>query len=602
MRKYILVFITLVFTFPLWGSTIGSFSVSPTTKVTFAPGNLQYQASTNTWRFAEHQYDYVGDATQGNVYANGVKCDNAQISATYDGWIDLFGWGTSGYNDKYPYMTSPTATDYGDGEKDIAGTNYDWGVYNQIGDYPKGTWRTLTKDEWVYLYELRPHALELYGLATVNEVAGLIVLPDNWEIPSGLSFTAGIGSGFSTNTYTQEQWAQMETSGACFLPTAGFRFYTGTVQVLMEGGYYWASTYNESAYAHVHSFNAFNDSKFYSAACISLCVGTSVRLVHQLAEEGNTDIFLPYDATSLTPEQAAANPIHLAYPTAMQDKMPTIQCGEVKTEGVFSVSATEQIQFAPGNLQYQASTNTWRFAEHQYDYVGDATQGNVYVNGVKCDNTQISATYDGWIDLFGWGTSGFNNKYPYMTSTNYSDYGDGEKDIAGTNYDWGVNNKIGEDPKGTWRTLTKDEWGYLYCTRKNAADLWGHGTVNGVAGTILLPDDWVLPSGLSFVAGTKGMPYDGYYYGDKEDNHFKDNIYTTAQWKKMEAAGACFLPAVGWRDETSMSYVQTHGYYWSSTLYHSYYAHFLGFEPSRLYPQGVTTLDYGKSVRLVRTL
>ncbi|MBQ0154797.1 MAG: hypothetical protein KBS70_08475, partial [Bacteroidales bacterium] len=76
MQKYILVFITLVFTFPLWGSTIGSFSVSPTTKVTFAPGNLQYQASTNTWRFAEHQYDYVGDA-------------NTNISATYDGWIDL---------------------------------------------------------------------------------------------------------------------------------------------------------------------------------------------------------------------------------------------------------------------------------------------------------------------------------------------------------------------------------------------------------------------------------------------------------------------------------------------------------------------------------
>ena len=241
MRKYILVFITIVFTFPLWGSTTGSFSVSPTTKVTFAPGNLQYQASTNTWRFAEHQYDYVGDATQGNVYANGTKCDNANISATYDGWIDLFGWGTSGYNDKYPYMTSPTATDYGDGDKDIAGTNYDWGVYNQIGDDPAGTWRTLTQDEWWYLINTRTNSDNLAGLAIVNEIAGLIILPDNWEIPSGLSFTAGAPEGFSTNTYTLEQWALMEAAGACFFPAAGYREST-TIKFVQTHGYFWSST------------------------------------------------------------------------------------------------------------------------------------------------------------------------------------------------------------------------------------------------------------------------------------------------------------------------------------------------------------------------
>lgn len=32
--------------------------------------------------------------------------------------------------------------------------------------------------------------------------------------------------------------------------------------------------------------------------------------------------------------------------------------------GLFSVSATKQVRFAKGNLQYRASTNTWRFAEH----------------------------------------------------------------------------------------------------------------------------------------------------------------------------------------------------------------------------------------------
>ena len=63
--------------------------------------------------------------------------------------------------------------------------------------------------------------------------------------------------------------------------------------------------------------------------------------------------------------------------------------------GRFTVNAEGlQVQFAQGNLQYQASSNTWRFAEHQYDIVGDATIGNVYENGVKSDNTAISSDYD----------------------------------------------------------------------------------------------------------------------------------------------------------------------------------------------------------------
>ena len=73
--------------------------------------------------------------------------------------------------------------------------------------------------------------------------------------------------------------------------------------------------------------------------------------------------------------------------------------------GCFSVNANgQQVQFSQGNLQYRVSTRVWRFAEHQYDVVGDATAGNVYENGVKCNNEAIGNDYDGWIDLFGWGT------------------------------------------------------------------------------------------------------------------------------------------------------------------------------------------------------
>jgi uncharacterized repeat protein (TIGR02543 family) len=75
------------------------------------------------------------------------------------------------------------------------------------------------------------------------------------------------------------------------------------------------------------------------------------------------------------------------------------------TNARFSVRANKMVRFSRGNLQYQASTNTWRFAENQYDTIG-------------ADNTNISATNTGWIDLFGWGT-GSN---PTNTSTNNGDY------------------------------------------------------------------------------------------------------------------------------------------------------------------------------------
>lgn len=79
-------------------------------------------------------------------------------------------------------------------------------------------------------------------------------------------------------------------------------------------------------------------------------------------------------------------------------------------KGAFSVSPNKLVYFSKGNLQYQASTNTWRFAENQWDYVGDATEGNVYMDDVKCNNSYISQTYNGWIDLFGWGTGNKSNR------------------------------------------------------------------------------------------------------------------------------------------------------------------------------------------------
>ena len=234
----------------------GEFTVARGKKVYFSRGNLQYQASTNTWRFAEHQWDMIGDG-------------NENISPNYDGWIDLFGCGTSGYNGKNPYMTSKERADYGDGSN----TNYDWGVYNKIsnGGNKAGMWRTLTGDEWYYILNGRPHCEDLYSKGRVDGICGLILLPDEWDYSIGFSPRS---EGWKTNDYTLDEWSIMESHGAVFLPAAGGR---GGPDVRSVGslGYYWSSSAGGYGRAYYLCFYSNNVDTDYG----SRGYGRSVRLV-----------------------------------------------------------------------------------------------------------------------------------------------------------------------------------------------------------------------------------------------------------------------------------------------------------------------------------
>lgn len=214
---------------PIDGFINGAFSVAPDKKVMFAKGNLQYQASTNTWRFAEHQWDIIGEA-------------NKNISSSYSGWIDLFGLGTSGYRGKTPWMTSTNNTDYySNKKKDIAVSNYDWGVYNTISNGESKNWRTLTEDEWVYLFYTRNTSSGIrYVMANVNGMNGVILLPDNWRKSTySLNKTNKRDASFNSNIINQTDWTnRFESNGAIFLPAAGFRIGTHVRGVGSSGGYW----------------------------------------------------------------------------------------------------------------------------------------------------------------------------------------------------------------------------------------------------------------------------------------------------------------------------------------------------------------------------
>ncbi|MBR1513062.1 MAG: hypothetical protein IJ622_02075 [Bacteroidales bacterium] len=212
------------------GALPGCFSVSEGKQVLFSKGNLQYQATTGTWRFAEHQYDFVGK-------------DNEKVSETYSGWIDLFGWATSGYDHGavcyQPWCdhkdTQSNAMHYAYGRPDANlyhdSGKADWG-YNAIsnGGNKENLWRTLTKKEWVYVLFVRNTASGVrFAKASMNGVNGLVVLPDNWMVAT-YQFNAVNNSdlNYYNNIISLADWQNtLEPAGAVFLPEAGARTIDG---------------------------------------------------------------------------------------------------------------------------------------------------------------------------------------------------------------------------------------------------------------------------------------------------------------------------------------------------------------------------------------
>lgn len=178
-------------------------------QIVFSQGNLQYRQSDDTYRFAPTQYEILGNQN----YTALETIDYGDKTSLY---IDLFGWGTG----KAPTFHSEEGTDYDE--------FYDWGN-NPItnGGNAASPWRTLTWLEWGYLFLYRTNAEERFAFGIVNGVKGLIILPDEWQTPQGLTFkpstTMGLeykddysaymntnNNNFSHNTYNGTDWDSME--------------------------------------------------------------------------------------------------------------------------------------------------------------------------------------------------------------------------------------------------------------------------------------------------------------------------------------------------------------------------------------------------------
>lgn len=188
------------------GQLNGLFSVSGTVKVAFSQGNLQVGGLNNSYRFADHQWDYVGEYNTGTGY-----------------WRDLF--------------TSSDNSTWGNTWQNILIRN---------GGNTKNIWRMMTQNEWDYLLHSRVTTSGiLYAKACVNYINGVILLPDDWdESYYSLNNTNSSTASFSDNTISATQWNSLEQHGAVFLPAAGY--YSSVMYNAGSNGYYWSSTYHRT--------------------------------------------------------------------------------------------------------------------------------------------------------------------------------------------------------------------------------------------------------------------------------------------------------------------------------------------------------------------
>ena len=520
----------------------GVFSISAHKTATFATGNLQHNVGTGEWRFAKQQYQVVGE-------------QNINLGdPAFSGWIDMLGWSTNDEGNNFGVNPSNVNELY-DGEF------VDWGT--KMG----AEWSTLSADEWKYLLNTRENAATLKQIAKVGDILGLLLFHDAWVMPEGVEVEAEMDAYFEVNiyNYTLEQWTKLEQAGAIFLPAAGRR--TGgygnminydqveeTDENNLNGGfyrhqdntniycYYWTSTINEETknVSYLHNIVALgNDEYTIGNGAIwgeKGRYGQSVRLAkvvydkHEVtvtAENGTVTGAGTYThgtevTLTATPDfdyefvkwsnESTDNPLTITVTDneTLEAIFAEVAATEKKESGVFSISAHKTATFATGNLQHNVGTGEWRFAKQQYQVVGEQ---NINLG---------DPAFSGWIDMLGWSTNDEGNNFG-VNPSNVNELYDGEF------VDWG--SKMGEE----WSTLSADDWKYLLNTRENAAALKQIARVGEMVGLLLFPDAWTMPEGCTVEA--------------QYDDYFNVNIYnyTLAQWAKMEAEGAMFLPAAGRR-------------------------------------------------------
>lgn len=263
---------------------------------------------------------------------------------------------------------------------------------------------------------------------------------------------------------------------------------------------------------------------------------------------------------------------------------------------VFDVSPTKKVIFSRGNLQFRkqgthetvegTKAGVWRFAENQYDYIGEGNQ-------------KVSESYTGWIDLFGWGTSGWENRDPWMTKKGeVAYYPHGNKLPINSQCDcsfgdWGVYNAIsnGGNAPGLWRSLTEEEMSYLLTHNGG----WTLAYAKAKLCMLLFPKSFPLNQYSIKTLYTRS-------WNEENDGKMKLVKYSAEQFSEMEKYGVVALPCAGSRTDTSLGWIGMGGSIWSSSVNGEGRTNVLWFSTKEAYTGWSNARFYGRSVRLIHDL
>ena len=291
--------------------------------------------------------------------------------------------------------------------------------------------------------------------------------------------------------------------------------------------------------------------------------------------------------------------------------------------GPISVSNSQKVYFAHGNLKYHFTNDQWRFFDNQYDMLSkslventlstneSAQHGHTWFVDVPSNSYSAHPEYfqrvydradaihqlNQWIDHFCFGTSGepafatefrepWHTFYGIVTGkaepSNAYLYGpwslaNGSESLTGTyaNGDWGVYNRaelnssltpVAGDWRtqtGDWRTPTQLEW-YYCITGAKRLDIIDNSKKCALARIEVSTGNYV--NGLMLIPDKWHwyfMP-ENISFTPNDRGSFADNTYTLAEWNVLDQYGAVFLPAAGTRISNVMDHGEA-GFYQSST-------------------------------------
>ena len=636
------------------GAIRGKFTINADgEQVYFSQGNLQATTTDNganwSWGFATNQWDLIG-----NDVANNAISGNGTV--TYNGTVDLFGWSTAATT--YGIHNSTNGSDY-------SGEFVDWGTLaiTNGGNTENSGWRTLSKDEWDYLFFTRESGSKVNGIspspdnarythATINTdngtggINGIILFPDGVTINySDATDWGGINQYSNWNGSTKcttSQWNALAAKGFVFLPAAGSRNGT-TIGGTNDRGYYWSSTLSSesnSYYTRVVSAvepTTASDSRKcgFAVRLVKNVVGsisyttTSVvkkpgdgAFTNPLTNTGDGSVtYARSDGDDICTVNATTGEVTLngtlgtctitatvvdgsiyTYPTNTTSYTLTVIDSTTPTgaiRGKFTVASGTQVYFSQGNLQAVFASAGSSCTWKFADNQWDVV-GNAAANTSINGNGSVSAA--GTVDLFGWSTDTDVKTYGIHNSTTDSDY-------SGDFVDWGklaITNGGNTENSG-WRTLTRDEWTWL---------LGPNGTNCRTSSTIGETENARFAKAFLFET-TPGLIIfpDSYTHPNgvaaptginkTDGTSWNANTYNATDWGKMEAAGCVFLPAAGSRKGTEIEYLypsdNAYGYYWSATPEGSdAYPMRFGVYTDDIGTNGYASRKKGNAVRLVK--